>query len=165
MNCLPVMPPVGLDDLNKLDIRVGTILSADEVENSDKLVRLTVDFGEVTRTVLVGLKQERESPAEARGRQALFIVNLQPRDMAGMLSEGMLFDIGYSNGIAPALAILQTPVLDGASAGPTRLVVTVPAHATNRIVAARDFRAEQPLPERRRLPTAARVFGDLRGLS
>jgi tRNA-binding protein len=117
MNCLPVMPPVGLDDLNKLDIRVGTILSADEVENSDKLVRLTVDFGEVTRTVLVGLKQERESPAEARGRQALFIVNLQPRDMAGMLSEGMLFDIGYSNGIAPALAIPQTPVPDGASAG------------------------------------------------
>lgn len=117
MKRLPVKPTVTLDDLNKLDIRAGTIRAVDDVENSSKLVRLTVDFGEFTRTILVGLKRERENPAEIQGRQALFVVNLQPRELAGQLSEGMLFDIGYANGIRPVLATPETPVPDGASAG------------------------------------------------
>jgi methionine--tRNA ligase beta chain len=114
---LPVKPTVTLDDLSKLDIRIGTIQRVDDVENSSKLVRLTVDFAEFSRTILVGLKQERENPAEIQGRQALFVVNLEPRTMAGQLSEGMLFDIGYANGITPVLAVPETPIPDGASAG------------------------------------------------
>lgn len=117
MKHLPVKPTATLDDLNKLDIRVGTIRAVDDVETSSKLVRLTVDFGEFTRTILVGLKRERGNPAEIRGSQALFVVNLPPRTMAGQSSEGMLFDIGYANGIRPVLAIPETPVPDGASAG------------------------------------------------
>jgi tRNA-binding protein len=117
MKRLPLKPAVTLDDLNKLDIRVGTIRAVDDVENSSKLVRLTVDFGEFTRTILVGLKRERENPAEIQGRQALFVVNLEPRTMAGQLSEGMLLDIGYANGIRPVLATPETPIPDGASAG------------------------------------------------
>jgi hypothetical protein len=52
-----------------------------------------------------------------QGKQALFAVNLAPRKMAGMVSEGMLFDIGYSDRIAPVPAIPETPVPDGTRAG------------------------------------------------
>lgn len=117
MQRLPVKPTVSIDDLNRIDIRVGTIRRVDDVENSDKLVALTVDFGEFSRTILVGLKRERDDPSEIQGRQALFVVNLQPRTMAGRRSEGMLLDIGYINGIRPVLATPEAPVPDGASAG------------------------------------------------
>ena len=49
------------------------------------------------------MKQEREDPTEIEGRQALFIVNLKPRKMMGEVSEGMLFDVGYEDGLQPAL--------------------------------------------------------------
>jgi tRNA-binding protein len=117
MKLLPVKPTVSLDDLNKIDIRVGTIHAVDDVENSSKLVRLTVDFGDFARTVLVALKQERQDPTEIEGRQALFVVNLEPREMAGVLSEAMLFDVGHVNAITPVLAVPEVPVPNGASAG------------------------------------------------
>jgi tRNA-binding protein len=84
---------------------------------SDKLVRLTVDFGDHKRKILVGLKQERGNPKEVEGRQALFVVNLEPKKMMGEISEGMLFDIGYADGLRPALAVPETPVPNGARAG------------------------------------------------
>lgn len=87
------------------------------MENSNKLVKLCVDFGEFQRTILVGMKAERENPREIEGRQALFVVNLAPRKMAGIVSEGMLFDIGYANGILPVLAQPERPVPNGACAG------------------------------------------------
>lgn len=117
MNQLPVKPTVTLDDVDKLDIRVGTIHRVDDVPGSAKLVELSVDFGEFTRQILVGLKRERDEPGEITGKQALFVVNLQPREMAGRVSEGMLFDIGHPNGIRPVLATPETAVPDGASAG------------------------------------------------
>ena len=63
------------------------------------------------------MKKERENPQEIVGRQALFVVNLAPRRMAGVVSEGMLFDIGYADGITPVLATPERPVPDGARAG------------------------------------------------
>jgi len=69
------------------------------------------------RTVLVGMKPERANAREIEGKQALFVLNLPPRKMAGMVSEGMLFDIGYSDRITPVLAIPETPVPDGTRAG------------------------------------------------
>lgn len=113
----PLKPAISMDDLDKIDIRVGTIESVTEVENSDKLVRLVVDFGEFKRTILVGMKQEREDPKEIEGKQALFVVNLEPRKMMGELSEGMLFDIGYANGITPVLAQPEKLVPNGVQAG------------------------------------------------
>jgi methionine--tRNA ligase beta chain len=103
--------------VERLDVRVGTIRSVDDVPGSEKLVELTVDFGDFTRQILVGMKLEREDPREIRGRQALFVVNLRPRRMAGRTSEGMLFDVGYANGLTPVLAVPEKPVPDGASAG------------------------------------------------
>lgn len=114
---LPVKPIIQFSDLEKIDIRIGTIEKVEEVANSDKLVKLTVNFGEFTRTILVGLKKERENPKEIEGKQALFVVNLEPRKMASEMSEGMVFDIGYANGIIPVLAIPEKPIPNGSAAG------------------------------------------------
>ena len=103
--------------LNQLDVRVGTILSVTDVANSEKLVALEVSFGDHKRMVLAGMKRERANPREIEGKQALFVVNLEPRTMAGIVSEGMLFDIGYLDGITPVLAMPETHVPDGARAG------------------------------------------------
>ncbi len=113
-----IKPPISSNDLDKIDIRVGTILAVEDVPNSDKLVRLRVDFGDHTRCILVGMKKERQDPkAEIEGKQALFVVNLEPRRMAGELSEGMLFDIGYADKITPVLAQPERPVPNGTRAG------------------------------------------------
>ena len=112
-----VKPTINIGVLNQVDARVGTIERVSEVEGSHKLVRLTVDFGDHVRTILAGMKQEREEPTEIEGRQALFIVNLEPREMMGEVSEGMLFDVGYEDGLRPALLTPERPVPNGARAG------------------------------------------------
>jgi len=118
MTPAPSKPLISIDDLEKVDIRVGTILRVEDVPKSDKLLRLTVDFGDHTRTILAGMKKERENPAaEIEGKQALFVVNLEPRKMAGEVSQGMLFDIGYADKIVPVLAMPEKPVPNGARAG------------------------------------------------
>jgi len=113
----PIKSPIELADLEKIDIRVGTITSVEEIENSDKLMRLIVSFGDHTRSIVAGIKQERSNPQEIEGRQALFVVNLPPRKMRGVISEGMLFDIGYADGLTPALAVPEHQIADGARAG------------------------------------------------
>lgn len=113
----PVKPIVPFEVLDRIDVRVGTIEKVEDVPKSAKLVRLTVDFGDHKRTILVGMKRERENPAEVTGRQALFVVNLAPRKMMGEVSEGMLFDIGYADGITPVLAVPESPVPPGTRAG------------------------------------------------
>jgi methionine--tRNA ligase beta chain len=113
----PIKPAIALADLEKIDVRVGTILSVEDVAGSDKLLKLTVAFGDHQRTILAGMKQERANPKEIEGRQALFVVNLPPRKMAGQISEGMLFDIGYADGLTPVLAGPEKPIPDGARAG------------------------------------------------
>jgi len=113
----PIKPVVSFADVEKLDVRVGTIVRVEEVKGSDKLLKLTVDFGDHQRTILAGMKQEREDPQEVEGRQALFVVNLAPKKMMGETSEGMLFDIGYADGLRPALAVPERPMPNGARAG------------------------------------------------
>ena len=117
MKISPVKPTISINDVEKLDVRVGTILKVEEIDGSDKLMALTVDFGDHSRTIVAGIKQERSDPTEIEGLQALFVVNLPARKMAGVESEGMLFDIGYQDGITPRLAIPESPVPNGATAG------------------------------------------------
>ena len=117
MNPAPVKPAVPFSTLDSLDIRVGTIIAVEEMAQSSKLMRLVVSFGDHNRSILAGIKKERPNPQELQGRQALFVVNLEPRRMAGELSEGMLFDIGYADGITPVLAIPEAAVPDGTRAG------------------------------------------------
>ena len=113
----PFKELIGIDLLDKIDIRVGTIKSVEDIKKSDRLVKLSVDFGDFMRTILVGMKGERDDPKEIEGLQALFVVNLAPKKMAGEISEGMLFDIGYADGIVPVLAQPEKPVPDGTRVG------------------------------------------------
>src|SRR5687768_16870871 len=113
----PLKPTIALADIEKLDVRVGTIAAVDDVARSNKLLKLTVDFGDHRRTILAGMKRERSDPQEIVGRQALFVVNLEPKRLAGEVSEGMLFDIGFADGITPVLAVPERPVPNGVRAG------------------------------------------------
>jgi methionine--tRNA ligase beta chain len=118
MTPAPIKPLISADYLDKVDIRVGTILAVEDVPKSEKLVRLKVDFGDHTRSILAGMKKERPDPkAELEGRQALFVVNLEPRKIAGEISEGMIFDIGYADKVVPVLALPEKPVPNGTRAG------------------------------------------------
>src|SRR5512135_1139671 len=100
-----VKPAISPELLDQIDVRVGTIESVNDVAKSEKLVALRVNFGDHMRTVLAGMKRERANPREIEGKQALFVVNLPPRKMAGMVSEAMLFDLGFADGILPVLAV------------------------------------------------------------
>ena len=112
-----IKPLVTIDDFARLDIRVGRIEKVSDLSDSRKLVKLDVSFGDHRRTILAGLRDEREKPEEIEGRQAIFLVNLEPKKMAGEVSEGMLLDIGYADGLTPVLAIPETDVPDGTRLG------------------------------------------------
>lgn len=103
--------------LEEIDVRVGTIESVGDVPGADRLVQMRVNFGDHARVVVAGLKQERSDPGALVGRQALFVVNLPPRRIKGVVSEGMLFDIGYADGVTPVLAVPESPVPNGTRAG------------------------------------------------
>jgi tRNA-binding protein len=113
----PIKPAISFDILERMDIRVGTIELVQDVQGSDKLVKLTVDFGDHKRSILVAMKQERQNPKEVEGKQALFVVNLEPKKMMGKVSESMLLDIGYADGITPVLAVPEKHVPNGTRAG------------------------------------------------
>src|SRR5215468_5441401 len=109
---------VSFEEVDRLDVRVGTIERVDDLATSEKLVKLTVSFGDHTRCMLVGMKNERANPRhEIEGRQALFVVNLAPKKMAGEVSAGMLFDIGHADGLLPVLAVRERHIPNGARAG------------------------------------------------
>ena len=117
MKVASIKPTISFEEFEKIDIRIGIIERVEEIKGSKKLVRLIVDFGDHKRKIVAGLKQEREDPKAIEGLQALFVVNLKPRKIMGELSEGMLFDIGFADGIKPVLAVPEKPVPNGARAG------------------------------------------------
>jgi methionyl-tRNA synthetase len=83
-------PIISYEDFAKLDLRVGTVIQCEEKEGSDKLLRLTVDFGEEgTRNIFSGIKKWY-SPANLINKQFVFVFNLAPRKMMGEESEGMM---------------------------------------------------------------------------
>jgi tRNA-binding protein len=117
MTPVPIKPTVAVAALEAIDVRIGTILLVEDVPRSSKLVRLTVDFGDHQRRIIAGLKLERADPKEIEGRQALFVVNLEPKTIMGEVSQGMLFDIGYADGMTPVLAVPERKVPNGVRVG------------------------------------------------
>ncbi|EJN6958636.1 TPA: tRNA-binding protein [Photobacterium damselae] len=117
MKPAPIKEEISFEDFAKIDIRVGLIIEVSEVAKSDKLMKLIVDFGDHSRSILAGIKQERTNPKEIEGKQALFIVNLPERKMAGEISQGMLFDIGYEDKLQPCLACPEVVMPNGSRAG------------------------------------------------
>src|SRR4051812_15346224 len=83
-------PLIQFEDFAKMDLRIGKVIKCEEKEGSDKLLRLTVDFGEEgTRNILSGIKAWYQ-PEDLEGKQFVFIINITPRKMMGEESEGMI---------------------------------------------------------------------------
>jgi methionyl-tRNA synthetase len=93
----PLKPEIVYDDFAKLDIRVGKVLTAEKMEKSDKLLKLTVDTGLDQRTILSGIAKHY-SPEEMIGKQVTLIANLAPRKMMGIESQGMILMAEDSDG-------------------------------------------------------------------
>jgi len=85
----PLKSEITIDDFTKLDIRIGVVTAAEKMEKSNKLLKLTVNSGLDTRTILSGIAQHY-SPEEMVGKQVTFIANLAPRKMMGLESQGMI---------------------------------------------------------------------------
>lgn len=85
---------ISIDDLKKVEIKIGKILSAEPIEGSDKLLRLSVDFGESEpRQVLSGIKSYFENLSDLVGRKCAFATNLEPRKMMGLESQAMILAV------------------------------------------------------------------------
>jgi len=85
----PALPEITYEDFSKLDIRVGTILEAERVPKTDKLLKLTIDTGLDKRTVVSGIA-EWYKPEDAIGKKVSILVNLAPRKIKGIESKGMI---------------------------------------------------------------------------
>lgn len=105
----PITPEIGIEEFVKVELRVGTIAACTIVANSEKLLRLEVDFGDCgTRTIFSGVRQSY-APEQLLGKQAVFVFNLKPRKMMGELSCGMLLMAEDAQGrlafVAPERAV------------------------------------------------------------
>ncbi len=89
---------ISIDEFSKIEVRVGTVRSAERVPETDKLLRLMVDFGEESgpRQIVSGIAAyvSESGPSALVGRQLAFVTNLEPRTIRGLESNGMLFAVG-----------------------------------------------------------------------
>jgi methionyl-tRNA synthetase len=105
---------ITIDDFLKVDLRVGTILSAEKLPDADKLLLLKVDIGEAEpRQLLAGLAMYYD-PEKIVGRKVVVVANLKPRKMRGLMSQGMICAASLGDGDTPALATFIEDVADGA---------------------------------------------------
>ncbi len=95
-------PRISIDDVLKVDVKIGTVLASEQVPETDKLLKLSVDFGEESgpRQIISGISSYVETPEELIGRQLAFITNLKPRTIKGLESNGMLFAVGSDDTFA-----------------------------------------------------------------
>ncbi|MGI6103032.1 MAG: hypothetical protein ACOYBJ_00180 [Patescibacteria group bacterium] len=84
------------DDFAKLEIQIGTITAAEKVEGADKLLKLTVDFGSETRQIVSGIAKWY-APEALVGTQSPFLINLEPRTIRGIESQGMILATGLDD--------------------------------------------------------------------
>ncbi len=100
------------EDFAKLDLRVGKVIEAQRVPKSRKLIRLIVDLGDEKRQVLAGLAKWY-SPEDFLGKYVIIVANLEPKKMAGLVSEGMILAAPCSEEEKPALLTVTEPVKPG----------------------------------------------------
>lgn len=88
---MKIKEEITYDDFTKLDIRIGHILAAEMVPDTDKLIKCTIDFGEEVgeRTIVSGIREWYE-PEQLVGKRLPYLINLAPRELRGVTSEGML---------------------------------------------------------------------------
>lgn len=95
-------PRISIDEFSKIEVSVGTVQSAERVPETDKLLRLMVDFGEESgpRQIVSGISAYVSEPESLVGRQLAFVTNLEPRTIKGLESNGMLFAVGSEDTFA-----------------------------------------------------------------
>lgn len=85
---------ISIEDFKKIEIKIGEILSAEKVANADKLLKLSVNFGEETpRQIISGISMYFENPADLVGKKCAFATNLEPRIIKGLESQGMILAV------------------------------------------------------------------------
>lgn len=92
---------ISIDEFSKVEVKIGTVRAAERVPETDKLLKCSVDFGEVgedgaprVRTIVSGIAAYVPDPETLVGRQLAYVTNLAPRTIKGIESEGMLFAVG-----------------------------------------------------------------------
>lgn len=103
---------ITIDDFKELDIKIGTVTEAKQVEDADKLIALTVDFGNETRTILTAVREFFE-PEHFLGKQIPFLINLESRKFRGVESQGMMLAIDEKG--TPVLLHPEKKVKSGSS--------------------------------------------------
>lgn len=95
-------PRITFDEFSKIEVKVGTVASAERIPETDKLLRLVVDFNEADgpRQIVSGIAAYVSDPATLVGRQLAFVTNLEPRILRGIESNGMLFAVGEGDSFA-----------------------------------------------------------------
>jgi len=108
INQIPIKELISYDDFAKIDIRVATILSAEKVPKTDKLLHLKVDIGNEERELVAGIA-EHYKPEDLLGKQALMLVNLEPRTIRGIKSQGMILAIESEGNLTLAVPEKYSP--------------------------------------------------------
>ena len=102
---------ISIDDIKKLDMRLGKVLVAEAVPDSDKLIRFELDFGEEQpRQILSAIREWYSEPEALVGKMMLFVINLEPRTIRGLESQGMLLAVGEDK---PVFLIPEEQVIPG----------------------------------------------------
>ncbi|MBI5140036.1 MAG: methionine--tRNA ligase [Candidatus Vogelbacteria bacterium] len=107
-----IKPTISLEEFQKADLRVGTVVSADDLEESNKLIKLMVDIGVERRQIIAGIKK-RYKIEDLVGKQVVIIANLPSKNLAGYESQGMLLAATNEEGL-PIILMPEGPVQDGA---------------------------------------------------
>jgi methionine--tRNA ligase beta chain len=90
---------IKIDEFDKIDLRVGKIIEAEKVEGSDKLLKLQIDLGEEKRQILAGIGKAY-NPEELLNKTVAVIINLEPREMMGLESQGMVLAVKDNNSLS-----------------------------------------------------------------
>ena len=112
----PVKGPTSIDEFDKIDIRVATVLDCQPVKKSDRLLQFTLDDGMGGRTILSGIAQSYPDPSVLVGKQVLFIANFPPRKMMGLESQGMILSAVDADGKL-VVTTVSRPVKNGSAVG------------------------------------------------
>lgn len=104
-------PRISIDEFSKIEVQIGTVRTAERVPETDKLLRLTVDFNEESgpRQIVSGIAKYVETPEDLVGRQLAFVTNLEPRTIRGLESNGMLFAVGSDDTFAFVVPDREVP--------------------------------------------------------
>lgn len=101
---------ITLQEFQKIDLRVAKVLQSERVANSNKLLKLEIDLGDEKKTIVAGIG-EKYSPEELIGQLIIVVSNLEPKEIAGIKSEGMLLAVDSKNG--PILVVPLEQVFVG----------------------------------------------------